>query len=81
MEPLTKMQSRVLDTVNHLFNLKREFPNAGQIARRLRRSPSTITEHLGLLQSKGYVRLIKRGPWTLVRPIGVEACPWCGKPR
>jgi len=79
MEPLTKMQRRVLATVKEMVSLE-GFPPVGAVGRKLRKSPSTITEHIQELERKGFVLRVRRGGNVVVQPLENVACPWCGKP-
>ena len=80
MQTLTKMQRRVLDTVNSLYRSKGQFPPIGSIARRLGRSPATISEHVDVLEAKGFVKRLQTGPFVLIQPLGADCCPWCQRP-
>jgi len=82
MEDLTPKQKQVMRHLRRamMSRAKTEdpLPCLSDIARRMRRSAKTVSEHVSKLQEKGYVYTRRSSQSVQVWPCDVKVCPWCG---
>ena len=68
--PLSKKQLEVLKALDGFARSRGHIPSVRELAGRLRKSPTTVFQHLKALERRGYVRGDGSAHgWTLLQPV------------